>query len=43
MGITTSMCTLGMVRRILSARYSPIFMRDSYTDTPSMIESGRAR
>ena len=42
-GMTTSMSPRRMLRATLSARYSPMRRRASYTDTPSISESGRAK
>ena len=43
MGITTSMSCASGMRRIFSASAPPMFRRASYTDVPSITESGRAR
>ncbi|CFO35614.1 Uncharacterised protein [Bordetella pertussis] len=42
-GITTSISPRRMLRATLSARYSPMRRRASYTETPSISESGRAK
>ncbi len=43
MGMTTSMAPAGVYFATVSARRSPMRRRVSYTETPFMTESGRAR